>query len=320
MWISIFIEFSLIIGVAFYSLVYSDSHANEGGAVQPIQVSEPAFLPEENLMVSEDILSSAKGGPCVIPPLFRVNLYRAKNGDSLWNLSKDKGPDFFWTLLSVNRLDKAHEISIGQEIKIPNQCGILHTVKDSETLEDIALQYGVGIRNIIRVNRILNPNEIKQGIDMFVPGARVSQALSKELMQKSGIPPKFAWPCRRTARISSGFGYRKDPFSGRRAFHAGLDLAPGYGARVEASMDGIVTFAGRMGGYGKLIVIRHREGFQTRYGHLSQIRSGIRRGKFVRQGQRIGSVGSTGRSTGPHLHFEIRKSGRPQNPLKYIGR
>jgi murein DD-endopeptidase MepM/ murein hydrolase activator NlpD len=81
-------------------------------------------------------------------------------------------------------------------------------------------------------------------------------------------------------------------------------------------MNGIVTYAGWMGGYGKLVVIRHRDGYSTRYGHLSRIVA--TKGRHIRQGQRIGYVGNTGRSTGAHLHFEVRKNGKPINPLKVI--
>ncbi len=111
-------------------------------------------------------------------------------------------------------------------------------------------------------------------------------------------------------------GYRKDPFTGKRAYHHGVDYVPGYGTSVYASMDGIVTHAGWMGGYGKLIVIQHRNSFSTRYGHLSSIL--VTKGKRVRQGQRIGKVGSTGRSTGAHLHFEIRQNGKALNPRKFV--
>jgi len=317
MWISIIVELSLIMGVALYGLVHPDSRSNEGGSIEPIE--DVAFVSsyEDEITIDEDLFPAGEGGPYVVAPLLQMSTYHAKNGDSLWTIASKRGPDFFWTLLSVNRLKKADRISIGQELRIPNQNGVLHTIEKSETLEDISLRYGVNIRKIIRVNRILDPSEIKQGSDLFIPGAKISLAFSKDLLKRSGVPAQFAWPCPRS-RISSRFGYRKDPFTKRRAFHPGLDIAPGYGANVKASMNGVVTHAGRMGGYGNLIVIRHSGGFQTRYGHLSRIR--VKQGRYVSQGQIIGNVGNTGRSTGPHLHFEVRKNGKAENPLKYIRR
>jgi LysM repeat protein len=312
---SIILEFSLIMGVLLYGLIHSDSQVNEGGLIQSTEVDSLLSAQEEEIAADEDNPPTGEGGPYMVAPVLHVSTYRAKNGDNLWTVAEKSGLDFY-TLLSVNRLKKANEISIGQELKIPNQRGILHTVYEGETLEDIALKYDVRIRKIIRVNQILDPNEIKQGSDLFIPGATVTLAFSKELLKNSGVPPQFAWPCRRSSRISSRFGYRKDPFTGRRAFHNGLDFAPGYGASVYASISGVVTHAGWMGGYGRLIVIRHANGYSTRYGHLSRVR--VKKGKYIRQGQQIGNVGNTGRSKGAHLHFEIRRSGKPLNPKKFV--
>ncbi|MEK7399396.1 MAG: M23 family metallopeptidase, partial [Candidatus Poribacteria bacterium] len=112
------------------------------------------------------------------------------------------------------------------------------------------------------------------------------------------------------------YGYRRDPFNGRRAFHAGTDLTPGYGADVYSAIEGTVTYAGWMGGYGKLVVVTNKNGTSTRYGHLSKIN--VRKGTDVRQGQQLGAVGSTGRSTGAHLHFEVRQDDKPLNPIKFL--
>lgn len=317
MWMSIILEISLIMGIALYGLIRpgsGDDRVDEDGLARSEAVDLFLLSQEGELPTEEDYPSDTEGGPYIVPASLHVSFYRAKNGDNLWTIAKKTGMDWF-TLLSVNRLKKANDISVGQKVKIPNQRGISHVLKEGETLEDIALNYNVNIRKIIRVNRILDPNNIKKGTDIFVPGAEVTQALSDKLIKASGIPPQFAWPCRRS-RVSSRFGYRKDPFTGRRAFHSGIDLAPGYGAVVNASMDGVVTYAGWMGGYGKLVVIRHKGGYTTRYGHLSRIL--VRRNRRVRQRQRIGYVGNTGRSTGPHLHFEVRQNGKPLNPIRII--
>ena len=322
MWMSIILELSLVMGVILYGLIHHDSSEqpfNEGGLVQSME-SELFLMDQmdqDEIIADEDGSSESEGGPYTVAPCYHASTYRAKNGDNLWIIAKKNNLDFY-TLLSVNRMEKANRISIGQKVKIPNQRGLLHTVQKGDTLEDIALRYNVGIRKVIRVNRILNPNTIEPGKDLFIPGAEVSHEFSKELLKSSGIPPQFAWPCRRSSRISSNFGYRKDPFTGRRAFHPGLDLAPGYGASVYAAMSGRVTFAGYMGGYGKLVVIRHNGGYTTRYGHMSRIL--VRKGSYVSQGKQIGKVGNTGRSTGAHLHFEIRKNGKPQNPRKVLNR
>ncbi|MGE5801221.1 MAG: M23 family metallopeptidase [Gemmatimonadota bacterium] len=116
--------------------------------------------------------------------------------------------------------------------------------------------------------------------------------------------------------ISSRFGGRYHPILRRWRSHQGTDYAAGYGTPVRATADGVVTKAGREGGYGNLVELRHANGIRTRYGHLSAFAQGVRVGHRVRQEQTIGFVGSTGLSTGPHLHYEFLVNGRPTNPQR----
>lgn len=116
--------------------------------------------------------------------------------------------------------------------------------------------------------------------------------------------------------MSSGFGVRKDPIHGGPAMHTGIDFSAPFGAPVYASADGIVTHAGRSSGLGKSVYISHGFGITTRYGHLSRIAA--EEGKRVKRGDLIGYVGNTGRSTGYHLHYEVRVDGKPENPIGYL--
>jgi murein DD-endopeptidase MepM/ murein hydrolase activator NlpD len=116
--------------------------------------------------------------------------------------------------------------------------------------------------------------------------------------------------------MSSPFGMRMDPFLGRPAVHTGIDLRGEYGEPVHATATGHVTIAGREGGYGNMVEINHGNGLATRYGHLSQI--DVKVGQFVRIGEVIGRIGSTGRSTGPHLHYETRVNGEAVDPQKFL--
>ncbi len=116
--------------------------------------------------------------------------------------------------------------------------------------------------------------------------------------------------------ITDGFGRRRDPFTGRRAYHRGLDIAARVGTPVMAPADGVVVFAGHERGYGRVIRLSHGFGYTTVFGHLSKIM--VRPGDVVRRGETIGLVGSSGRSTGPHLHYEVRVDGKAVNPLYYI--
>lgn len=116
--------------------------------------------------------------------------------------------------------------------------------------------------------------------------------------------------------LSSGFGFRSDPMTHGRGVHQGVDIVAATGQPVRASADGIVMRATLMGGYGNAVFLAHGFGVTTRYGHLSRIQ--VRPGQRVKRGDVIGRVGSTGRSTGPHLHYEVRIDGEPVNPLAYI--
>lgn len=119
-------------------------------------------------------------------------------------------------------------------------------------------------------------------------------------------------------KISSGFGKRFHPIFRRIKMHHGVDYAAPHGTQVWAVADGIVSFVGVMGGYGNLVILKHKGGLETRYGHLSRFGVGIKQGISVEQGRVIGYVGSTGISTGPHLHFEMRLNGKIVNPLKKV--
>jgi murein DD-endopeptidase MepM/ murein hydrolase activator NlpD len=121
----------------------------------------------------------------------------------------------------------------------------------------------------------------------------------------------------RTAEFTSSFGVRTDPFGRGAAMHAGIDLAGPVGTPIYATADGIVTEAGyNSGGYGNLIKLDHGRGIETRYGHLSAF--SVRLGDRVKRGQLIGRMGSTGRSTGSHLHYEVRIDGRAVNPIPFM--
>ncbi|MCB0327329.1 MAG: M23 family metallopeptidase [Bdellovibrionales bacterium] len=114
--------------------------------------------------------------------------------------------------------------------------------------------------------------------------------------------------------LTSSYGLRLDPFTKRLAFHGGLDFRGRRGDPVEAALEGKVSFVGRNGNYGKMVIIKHKNGYETRYAHLDKIY--VDKGAKVEKGHKVGAIGSTGRSTGPHLHFELRKNGKKLDPLQ----
>lgn len=135
------------------------------------------------------------------------------------------------------------------------------------------------------------------------------EAQKNLLAHTPAIRPAKGW-------VTSKFGYRQSPFTGKREFHKGLDIANRQGSPIVATADGVVTFAGRKGLLGEVAVIDHGHGIVTRYAHLNKIICA--KGSRVERGQVIGHMGNSGRSTGPHLHYEVRLNGVPMNPSKYI--
>jgi murein DD-endopeptidase MepM/ murein hydrolase activator NlpD len=118
-------------------------------------------------------------------------------------------------------------------------------------------------------------------------------------------------------RVSSRFGMRVHPITGQQRMHSGMDIAAPTGTPVRAAAGGVVSFAGSRGGYGNTVIVDHPDGTQTLYAHKHTL--GVQVGESVRAGQTIGTVGSTGQSTGPHLHFEVRRNGEPQDPAPLLG-
>ena len=173
------------------------------------------------------------------------------------------------------------------------------------------------------VNRATRPrrvHEIESGLRASVNNSIVSSGPASAAGAEEN-PPKLLrnhvalnLPVRGTIR--SGFGTRRDPINGRHRFHQGIDIVAARGTPIEAAADGKVVFAGRNKGYGNMVMVEHADGRRTIYAHAEQLF--VKTGATVAAGQTIAAVGSTGHSTGPHLHFEIRESNRPLNPLTVL--
>jgi murein DD-endopeptidase MepM/ murein hydrolase activator NlpD len=165
-----------------------------------------------------------------------------------------------------------------------------------------------------------NPRALHSRLDKLSAEATRQEQSLQELTayfqdQKSLLASVPAtWPAR--GWVTSDFGQRADPYTAERVMHTGLDIAAEHGKAVFAPSDGVVVFAGPEGGYGNVVVIDHGYGIKSRYGHLAQML--VKPGDHVKRGQHVAAIGNTGRSTGPHLHYEVRVNGIPQNPRKFI--
>jgi murein DD-endopeptidase MepM/ murein hydrolase activator NlpD len=199
--------------------------------------------------------------------------------------------------------------------------GVYHTVHKGETLWRIAHTYGVSLAEIVEANG-LSDDTIRPGDRLFIPGA--SSVLT---VKPSGPTPeeiatdvagKLSWPLAGRGRgsVTSGFGVRDDPMGEGQAFHKGIDINAPREERVLAAAAGEIVFAGKMSGFGNVVMIDHGNRLITVYGHLS--RAIVKLEDRVARGQPIGYVGTSGRATAPHLHFEVRYKGVPVDPLQYL--
>ena len=213
------------------------------------------------------------------------------------------------TLASFNKIDNARSLQAGRTYRIPDREGLLHVVKAGESLQQITDRYSVDTNTVLDTNDLPDA-AIAPGLELFIPGVALSDW---ELRLLSG--ELFSYPT--SGRLTSGYGYRNDPFTGIRRFHYGVDWGAPTGRAVRAAMEGSVSYIGNQGGgYGKYIILRHPGGFQTLYAHLNGFN--VSSGQSIARGEVIGWVGNTGRSTGAHLHFAIIKNGRFRNPFNYL--
>jgi murein DD-endopeptidase MepM/ murein hydrolase activator NlpD len=202
--------------------------------------------------------------------------------------------------------------------------GVYHTVRRGETLWRISKTYGVSLNEVMEANDLEN-YDIGVGQKLYIPGASRVLAIKLPDGSTSGDTTpvnigdvKLKWPLagRGRSSVTSRFGPRKSPGAGGSTFHKGIDIDGVREERVLASAAGEIVFAGRMSGFGNVVMIDHGGRLITVYGHLS--RYIVRLEDTVGQGQTIGYVGSTGAATGSHLHFEVRHKGVSVDPLKYL--
>ncbi|MBD3268030.1 peptidoglycan DD-metalloendopeptidase family protein [bacterium] len=196
-------------------------------------------------------------------------------------------------------------------IQVPLTEGTWHVVRKGDNLWDLAKAYAVNTNKLVAYNNDMNPRNLKVGQKVFIPGVNSPlPAIPKQ--NRMILPIKH-----RKAYIISGYGMRKHPIGGNLRFHQGVDLQPVYvGTPIYSVLSGVVEYAARKGGKGLMIRIKHDNGLKTVYAHNSKLY--VRKGDRVNQGQKISLGGSTGYSTGPHLHFEVWKDRKHVNPVKYL--
>lgn len=240
-------------------------------------------------------------------------IYTITPGDHYWKIANEHSINID-TILGCNPHIRGLYARVGEQIVAINTNGILHYVQDNEDISILAEFYNVEESVISSYNRLGIFNRIKKGDVLFIPGAR-PKVFTPDLYEAVKRRRMFAVPTNGWV-AGRGFGYKMHPILKKMMFHKGIDMKCGEGTPIFASAAGEVIYSGSAGTYGKLIKIKHTNGFETRYAHCSRLY--VKIGQKVEKKQCIGRVGATGRATCAHLHFEIRKNDKPIDPMKYL--
>ena len=249
-----------------------------------------------------------------------LSLKCVERGDNFWKIARDCGVNID-TLLGINIFWNDLIAREGQVVVVPSEKGILEFVNDTDEIDSLKRIYNVTdddivIQNISITSRLENTfSDEKYPIAVFIRDARpLTKNMSANLAGKFRLREMFRSPL--GGRYSSFFGNRKHPVYRKTRFHNGIDIAAPRGTFIGASRGGRVVSTGWMGAYGKAVIIEHDNGYRTLYGHMSVIYA--KPGQEVKAGKVIGRVGSTGLSTGPHLHFTLWHNGRLLNPMDVL--
>ncbi len=250
-----------------------------------------------------------------LPSTQKSRIYTIQDGDTVASISARHNVSTN-TILWANGLSKNNTIRVGDHLTILPTTGVLHTVKSGDTVLMLAKVYEANATDIIKYNSLNEDAKLNIGQKVIVPDGYISPRSAPQVAPSSSgladsgtVPPPstatgtgLIWPT--TSRHLSQYF---------RWGHTGIDIDNRSRPPIYAAAAGTVQFSGRLGGYGNLVIINHGGGLTTYYAH-NEINY-VKKGETVAKGTAIAKVGSTGRSTGPHLHFEVRKHGRPINPL-----
>ncbi|MDN5344002.1 MAG: hypothetical protein PWQ18_113 [Clostridia bacterium] len=253
----------------------------------------------------------------------RVNnytrLYRVEEGDTLERVARryQVDPEL---VAAMNYLEPGAALVPGQFLVLPHEEEQSYTVAPGDTLWGIARRYSTDAGSLAAANGIIDARSLRPGMVLTIPGSpggvpvtrgEKTADLPGATASRSMKAPAFPWPL--IGALTSGFGWRGNEF------HHGLDIAGHVGDYIRAAWSGVVTFSGWGNGiYGRMVKIDHGNGLETVYAHNS--RNLVKKGEYVRAGEAIAEVGSTGNASGPHLHFEVREKGKAINPERFLTR
>ena len=298
--------------------------------VQPRPVSEAATLEPDLVMETLEAASrkpAAAGdasmkympkpaGQAEPEEREKVETYTVVEGDTIETIAARFGLKSE-TLLDTNELGSEDILSIGQELLIPKEDGIVYEIRRGDNLWLLAEEFGVDYDDIVTANPDLDPVLIHPGQQVLIPGGSRpvrSNMLASRGGTRASTRGLAQWPA--YGETTSDFGWRVHPVYGTDNFHDGVDFDVAEGTPLVAASGGTVTMAGRYGGYGIVVRIDHGNGLVTQYAHMSQVSVSV--GEKVAAGQHIGYSGNTGVTTGPHLHFMVMVDGTPADPMPWL--
>ena len=263
-----------------------------------------------NVLLEDGSVLSASSIHFGEPVTFQT--YTVKSGDSISTISRKFGLSNISTLIAVNDISNVRTLRSGQKLRIPSMDGLVYTVQSGDSLNSLSVKYHVSVEEILDAND-LTSDTLARGMSLFIPGAKMDTMSLKKAMGEL-----FVYPITAAWRLTSRFGPRKDPFTGVASSHTGIDMACPTGTPIRAALSGKVAYVGWSNVFGNYVIINHGNGYQTLYGHMSKTL--IKKGQSVDQSTRVGLVGSTGYSTGPHLHFTVYKNGNLVDPMSLLKR
>lgn len=306
-----------VLADSFYTFEKEYNFPNEYKSIEEIKgaedgKSETTEVVEEKAPVQEVVVEKK------VP---EKREYLVKEGDTISEIASLNGMTMDM-LLANNPNISVKNLKIGQKLTVVSENGIFYKVEKGDSLYKIASKFKVKVDDILAYNEV-EEKSLKIGQSIFLKNPDL-KALNRTSGKKGGgsksntivASAGFRYPVEYRG-VNSPYGSRFHPVLKRYIFHAGVDLKARY-VPLRAAQSGRVSFAGYMSGYGKIIILKHSSGYETRYAHLDKI--GVKVGQNVNKGELIGKTGMSGRVTGPHLHFEIRKNGRTQNPMSHLGK
>ncbi|MDN5312103.1 MAG: hypothetical protein PWQ68_1076 [Thermoanaerobacteraceae bacterium] len=303
------------------------------GELVKIEVSNSVKLVEK-FVNPDEIITAEAAKNLILKGTLELATYKVKQGDTLWTIAKEQNMPLDDLIKANPQLKSENKLALGEVINLKSIKPLLDvTVTKKVTYQEpLAFETQVVKDDTLWKwdQKVKQPGENgTKEVDaqvVYKNGIKVGQEVLSEKVLKEPVTRivargtraevafrgsgRFLWPS--VGKITSPFGRRG------REFHTGIDVAADRGTPIRASNSGTVTFAGRKGSYGNLVIINHGGGFETYYAHASSILVSV--GDKVEKGQQIATVGTTGRTTGPHVHFEVRLNGNPQNPLSYLSK